>query len=189
MGRYDKEVLSVIELLKQSEKNEFQEICSDIFNSYERMKELLIIEHTIPEIINRLYLIQQSDTFEKQKELILRLINDLQPRLYDQNQLVELASNISNNCISLLSTLYKISVTDIIEITKNIYIKKNSFYGDIWYNRKEEGICRDMGRKIVRLSSVLNDNPSKDENETLYDTLCDLINYCCLMITYAVYIH
>lgn len=62
-------------------------------------------------------------------------------------------------------------------------IEKNIYYGDIWYKRGRVGVCRDMGRKIVRFrkfhSMVL------ESREDAIDNLIDLLNYCVFYIVLA----
>ena len=69
-----------------------------------------------------------------------------------------------------------------------LYQEKNDFYGDIWPNRRESGLCLDMGRKIVRIQGFLDNSLGESTAETMLDTLLDLVNYCNLIKVYLTYI-
>lgn len=188
MGKFDKEVLYEINNFMPSNYTNCQEIYRDLLDKYETMKKLLIVDISVPGLLRKLNIIKLSTDFIVQKQLLEQLIEELQPQLYERDEIIGLVSNIASDCISLISIFRKIPVSEILQNVANIYVQKNGFYGDVWYGRKETGICIDMGRKVVRLEGIFDKNLSPNKEETLYDTLSDLINYCSLMTVYIKYI-
>lgn len=193
MGRYDKEIIGTMhKFLPASEpQKSIEALARDLFNSYSLMKSMLLKEVFVPDLLRKLDSIISSNNFNDMRSLLEQLIFELQGQLYDNNDIISLASNIAGDCISLLQILYNKTLEEIITATVKIYQNKNSFYGDVWYNRLETGICLDMGRKIIRLDHLLKKSNFENQvrEESFYDTILDLINYCCLMIVFVKYIN
>jgi hypothetical protein len=63
-----------------------------------------------------------------------------------------------------------------------LFIKKNTDYGDAFANYGPVGVIVRMGDKIQRLVSVSNNNISLVNTESLRDTLIDLHNYSAMAI-------
>ncbi len=63
-----------------------------------------------------------------------------------------------------------------------LFIKKNTDYGDAFANYGPVGVIVRMGDKIQRLISVSNNNISLVNTESLRDTLIDLHNYSAMAI-------
>lgn len=63
-----------------------------------------------------------------------------------------------------------------------LFIKKNTDYGDAFATYGTIGVIVRMGDKIQRLISVTNKGVSLVDNESLRDTLIDLYNYAAMGI-------
>jgi len=63
-----------------------------------------------------------------------------------------------------------------------LFIKKNTDYGDAFATYGTVGVIVRMGDKIQRLISVTNKGVSLVDNESLRDTLIDLYNYAAMGI-------
>lgn len=63
-----------------------------------------------------------------------------------------------------------------------LFIKKNTDYGDAFAIYGTVGVIVRMGDKIQRLISVTNKGVSLIDNESLRDTLIDLYNYSAMGI-------
>ena len=63
-----------------------------------------------------------------------------------------------------------------------LFIKKNTDYGDAFATYGTVGVIVRMGDKIQRLISVTNKGVSLVDNESLRDTLIDLYNYSAMGI-------
>lgn len=63
----------------------------------------------------------------------------------------------------------------------DLFLKKNSDYGDAFANFGTVGVIVRIGDKISRLSSI-NTNQIKIETETMRDTLLDLHNYSAMAL-------
>ena len=63
-----------------------------------------------------------------------------------------------------------------------LFIKKNTDYGDAFATYGTVGVIVRMGDKIQRLLSVSNKGVSLVDNESLRDTLIDLHNYAAMGI-------
>lgn len=92
------------------------------------------------------------------------------------------------NSIGTIQVSCNIEKEEILNKVWKLYQEKNDFYGDIWYNRKESGLCLDMGRKIVRIQGFVDNSLGESTAESMFDTLLDLVNYCNLMSVYLIYI-
>ena len=62
-----------------------------------------------------------------------------------------------------------------------LFLKKNSDYGDAFANFGTVGVIVRIGDKISRLSSI-STNQIKIETETMRDTLLDLHNYSAMAL-------
>ena len=63
-----------------------------------------------------------------------------------------------------------------------LFIKKNTDYGDAFANYGPVGVIVRMGDKIQRFLSISNKGVSLVDNESLRDTLIDLHNYAAMAI-------
>ena len=63
----------------------------------------------------------------------------------------------------------------------DLFLKKNSDYGDAFANFGTVGVIVRIGDKISRLSSI-STNQIKIETETMRDTLLDLHNYSAMAL-------
>ena len=63
-----------------------------------------------------------------------------------------------------------------------LFIKKNSDYGDAFANYGAIGVLVRMGDKIQRLQSITSKNISLVNDEKIRDTLIDLHNYSAMAI-------
>lgn len=188
MGLYDAEIkksLFDVEIIALSST---KIMLNNIINAYTEMKSKLILEIPLQDLLKMLHNIKYADTIEKQKALFEKLICDLEEHQYSRSQILRLLNIIMVNAIGTIQVLCKIEKEEILNKVWKLYKEKNSFYGDIWYNRKESGLCLDMGRKIVRIQGFVDDYLEESTDETMFDTLLDLVNYCNLMNVYLIYI-
>lgn len=66
--------------------------------------------------------------------------------------------------------------------TLNLFIKKNTDYGDAFATYGPVGVIVRMGDKIQRLISINNSGVTLIDNESIRDTLIDLHNYAAMAI-------
>jgi hypothetical protein len=79
----------------------------------------------------------------------------------------------------------EVRVSQLITVQKeglNLFIKKNTDYGDAFANYGPIGVIVRMGDKIQRLISVTNSGVNLINTESLRDTLIDLHNYAAMAI-------
>lgn len=88
------------------------------------------------------------------------------------------------NSIGTIQMSCNMKKEEILNKVWQLYQEKNNFYGDIWYNRRESGLCLDMGRKIVRIQGFADNSFGGSFAESMFDTLLDLVNYCNLVNVY-----
>ena len=139
-------------------------------------------------ILEKLLLIKFEKDKEQQKKLFNNLISELQNNESNVNEITGLLNTIISNALSMSRTLCGIEEREMLDKVWMLYQEKNRFYGDIWYSRRETGLCLDMGRKIVRIEGFMNRSHEHTSRETIYDTMLDLVNYCILMKVYLQYI-
>jgi len=79
----------------------------------------------------------------------------------------------------------EVRVSQLITVQKeglDLFIKKNTDYGDAFANYGPIGVIVRMGDKIQRLISVTNSGVNLINTESLRDTLIDLHNYAAMAI-------
>ncbi len=62
-------------------------------------------------------------------------------------------------------------------------LQKNVYYGDMWYKRGIIGVCRDMGRKIIRINNI--HSMIVENKEDALDNIIDLVIFCVFYIVLA----
>jgi len=65
---------------------------------------------------------------------------------------------------------------------KQLFVKKNTDYGDAFANYGPIGVLVRIGDKIQRLSSITKNKVQFVDNESIRDTLIDLHNYSAMAI-------
>ncbi len=184
MGLYDTEIkkkLFDVEIIGLSNT---KIMLNNIINAYTEMKSKLIVEIPLQDLLRMLHDIKYADTMEKQIELFEKLLCDLEEHQYNKNRILKLLNIIMANAIRIIQVSCNIEKKEILNKVWKLYKEKNNFYGDIWYNRKESGLCLDMGRKIVRIQGFVDNFLGESTTESMFDTLLDLVNYCNLMYVY-----
>lgn len=188
MGLYDAEIKKNLFDCEIIELANTETMLNSIINAYTEMKKKLIVEMPLQDLIKKLLEIKYADTKEKQKEHFEKLLYDLEEYQYTQNQILGLINIIMTNSVGTIQVSCDMKKEEILNKVWELYQDKNDFYGDIWYNRKESGLCLDMGRKIVRIQGFVDNSLGKSTAEPMFDTLLDLVNYCNLMSVYLMYI-
>jgi len=81
--------------------------------------------------------------------------------------------------------MYEFRINQMNDVQKEaleLFIKKNTDYGDAFATYGTVGVIVRMGDKIQRLISVTNKGVSLVDNESVRDTLIDLYNYAAMGI-------
>ena len=159
-----------------------------IIDVYEEMRSKLIVEIPLQDLLKKLLDIKYADTIEKQTEYFEEMLCELKEHQYTQSQILRLLDIIIVNSIGTIQVSCNMKKEEILNKVWELYQEKNDFYGDIWPNRRESGLCLDMGRKIVRIQGFLDNSLGESTAETMLDTLLDLVNYCNLIKVYLTYI-
>lgn len=189
MGLYDAEIKKSLFDCGVTESSNVKTMLNSIINAYTEMKSKLIVEIPLQDLMKKLLDIKYADTIEKQTEHFEKLLCDLEEHQYTQNQILRLLDIIRVNSVGAIQVSCNMEKEEILNKVWKLYQEKNDFYGDIWYNRKESGLCLDMGRKIVRIQGFVDNSLEESTSESMFDTLLDLINYCNLMNVYLTYIN
>lgn len=188
MGLYDAEIRKNLFDCEIIELSNIETMLYSIINAYTEMKNKLIVEIPLQDLLKKLLEIKYADTKERQIEHFEELLCDLEEHQYTKNQILSLLNVIMVNSIGTIQVSCNIEKEEILNKVWKLYQEKNDFYGDIWYNRKESGLCLDMGRKIVRIQGFVDNSLGESTAESMFDTLLDLVNYCNLMSVYLIYI-
>ncbi|MBR0280497.1 MAG: hypothetical protein IJQ81_02765 [Oscillibacter sp.] len=184
MGKYDHEVLEKLLQAKATDICTLDVLILNITRAYRDMRAKVVVSLNTEDVLERLLAIRKEPQTEKQKLLLDRYIDDLRNCRYNEDEIISFLDIIVSSSLTVARILFDIEPPDIIDKAWKLYQEKNSFYGDIWYNRKETGLCIDMGRKIVRLEGLANGVLAPSAVETTIDTILDMINYCILMKVY-----
>lgn len=136
-----------------------------------------MIETYVPDVIHQLEIIKNATPIVKDV-LIEEYITQLNRNTYLADDIVKYCHSIVSSILYWISSKTNYSCEDAIQAIFEIYERKNLQYGDAWFKHGEIGICRDMGRKMLRLSNA------HDNAGDLTNTYFDIINYCAFMIVY-----
>lgn len=188
MGLYDAEIKKGLFDCGIIELSNIETMLNSIIDAYTEMKNKLIVEIPLQDLLKKLLEIKYADTIEKQIEHFEKLLYDLEKHQYTKKQILRLINIIMVNSIGTIQVSCDMEKKEILNKVWELYQDKNDFYGDIWYNRKESGLCLDMGRKIVRIQGFVDNSLGESTAESMFDTLLDLVNYCNLMSVYLIYI-
>lgn len=188
MGLYDVEIKKSLFDCGIIESSDTKTMLNRIIDSYKEMRSKLIVEIPLQDLLKKLIDIKYADTIEKQTEYFEKMLCELEEHQYTQNQILRLLDIIIVNSIGTIQVSCNMKKEEILNKVWELYQEKNSFYGDIWYIRKESGLCLDMGRKIVRIQGFVDNSLGGSTTETMLDTLLDLVNYCNLIKVYLTYV-
>ena len=188
MGLYDAEIKKSLFDCGIIESSNTKTMLIRIIDVYEEMRSKLIVEIPLQDLLKKLLDIKYADTIEKQTEYFEEMLCELKEHQYTQSQILRLLDIIIVNSIGTIQVSCNMKKEEILNKVWELYQEKNDFYGDIWPNRRESGLCLDMGRKIVRIQGFLDNSLGESTAETMLDTLLDLVNYCNLIKVYLTYI-
>ena len=174
MGLYDAEIKKSLFDCGIIESSNTKTMLIRIIDVYEEMRSKLIVEIPLQDLLKKLLDIKYADTIKEHQ--------------YTQSQILRLLDIIIVNSIGTIQVSCNMKKEEILNKVWELYQEKNDFYGDIWPNRRESGLCLDMGRKIVRIQGFLDNSLGESTAETMLDTLLDLVNYCNLIKVYLTYI-
>lgn len=184
MGLYDNEIKKNLFNVEIDEPSSIENMLSNIVNVYTEMKAMLIFEIPAQDLLKKLLDIKYADTPEQQKDLFEKMLRNLYDHQYNKTETLKKVNKLMVNAIGTIQKSCNMNKDEILNKVWLLYKEKNDFYGDIWYKRKESGLCLDMGRKIVRIQGFIDNSLVDSTAETMFDTLLDLINYCNLMNVY-----
>ncbi len=188
MGLYDVEIKKSLFDCGIIELSNIKTMLNRIIDTYKEMRSKLIVEIPLQDLLKKLLDIKYADTIEKQTEYFEKMLCELEEHQYTKNQILRLLDIIIVNSIGTIQVSCNMKKEEILNKVWKLYQEKNDFYGDIWYNRKESGLCLDMGRKVVRVQGFVDNSLGESTAETMLDTLLDLANYCNLIKVYITYI-
>ena len=179
MGLYDREIEQELLAFCQIKPQQLDFI--NIKNIYDEMKRNILVEVYIPDVIHQLEDIQNAPSFQKDA-LINQYIDDLHHKVPLPSDIISYSNTIVAAIAYWIEKCTPYTVEESVHIIYQVYQKKNKQYGDAWFKHGDVGICRDMGRKMLRL---VNSDNSKDD---LTNTFFDIIDYCAFMNVYQKFI-
>lgn len=188
MGKYDSMIAKELYDAKPSASQDIKISTNCLLTAYKKLKAKVLVEIYPQDILEKLLKIKSEQDANKKNLLLNNLITELKADTYSESELYTLLNTIISNVLTLSKMLCGIEAQEMLDKVWALYQEKNGFYGDIWYNRRETGLCLDMGRKIVRIEGLMSETLTSSDNETICDTLLDLINYCTLMKVYLQFI-
>lgn len=183
MGKYDREIERTFNHIEKLETTYYSP--KDFSSLYQNLYEATIPNVDIENFCQKLSVLLTFDNIDEIKSEIRQLLkfyscDDDSSKIDLSIQIVE---DLSMSIKHLAMEDLFITNKDFIDLAYQKQIEKNTYYGDIWYKRGRIGVCRDMGRKIVRLrkfhSMVL------ESRDDAIDNLIDLLNYCVFYIVLA----
>lgn len=183
MGQYDKEIaetFNYIEILNTNiyEPEEFsflyKQLCSSTTPSVD-----------IESLCQKLNTLLGSDSIVEIKNNIHELVEQLNSNLYSPRLDIGIlfAEYLAMSCKQFAIQHFSLSASEFIKLAYDKQLQKNAYYGDMWHVRGIIGVCRDMGRKIIRISHI-HSMIAKNEEDAL-DNIIDLVIFCVFYIVLA----
>lgn len=183
MGKYDKEINTIFKYIEQLETTYY--IPEDFSYLYNKLYEVTVPEMDTEIFSQKLAELLELDNIDVIKTKIRQLL-EFDSCVIDCSKInmgVKIVEYLSMSIKHLAMQELSINNKVFVNMAYKKQIEKNIYYGDIWYKRGRIGVCRDMGRKIVRFKkfhSMVIENP-KDAT----DNLIDLLNYCVFYMVLA----
>lgn len=153
----------------------------EIKTTYDELKSGLMVELYAPDVIRKLETIRCASSEEKDTLLTL-YIAELNKNRLTSASIIDFSNKIASSILFWISTSTHFSIEEALSCVYSTYLVKNQRYGDSWFKHGDLGICRDMGRKMLRLINV--ENSGDDVTNTFFD----IINYCAFLNVYQKYI-
>jgi|GEM_PF-6085771 len=183
LGKYDKEITMAFNYIEQLETTYYSP--EEFSTLYQKLYEATIPDIDIENLCQKLSGLLILKNIGEIKTEIQRIIefNNYDAGFLKLDTSVKMVEYLSMSIKHLAFSELSLNEKDFIDLAYNKQIKKNAYYGDIWYKRGRVGVCRDMGRKVVRFRKfhlmVL------ENREDALDNLIDLLNYCVFYIVLA----
>ena len=183
MGKYDKEIGEAFSYIARLDTKiyspeEFPDlynrICSstipevDVEFLYRELSDLLCLDH-IDEIKNRISALLKSLRCEVHSS--------------EWNIGIQAAEYLAMSCKQIAQTKLCLETDVFIKMSYEKQCQKNAYYGDKWHLRGIIGVCRDMGRKIIRMSNI--QTMIEENKEDALDNVMDLLIFCVFYIVLA----
>lgn len=183
MGQYDKEIAEVFNYIESLNTNfytpdEFSFLYKQLCNLTTMSVDVELICQELANLLDLASIVEIKDRIRK---LVGQLKSDHNlPRLDDG---IHFAEYLAMSCKQLAIQHFSLHASEFINLAYVRQLQKNAYYGDKWHLRGIVGVCRDMGRKIVRLSN-LDSMIAKNEEDAL-DNIIDLVIFCVFYIVLA----
>lgn len=179
MGLYDVEIKN--ELKNFLDLTPLAMNYTEIKDTYDELKSGLMVEVYAPDIIRKLEAIRCAPLEDKDTLLAL-YITELNKNILASTSIIDFSNKIASSILYWISTSTHYSIEEALSCVYKTYLVKNQRYGDSWFKHGDLGICRDMGRKMLRLVNVEN------SGDDMTNTFLDIIDYCAFMNVYQKYI-
>lgn len=178
MGKYDKEIEKVFSYIRNLETT----YCppEELGSLYQQLYATTIPGIDAENLCQKLSTLLMLEDIKDIKVEIKRLMKTYSYDMIQTEQCLKIVECLAMSIKHLAINELSIDLNNFIDIAYKKQAEKNAYYGDIWYKRGLIGVCRDMGRKIVRFKNfnlMVTENP-----EDVLDNLIDLLNYCVFYI-------
>lgn len=152
MGKYDLEIQQELLSFSTSSVGNLSELQKNIYVSHSELNASLQDNVSKKDVLS--YLDEIENSLKRSEHLsILAKIRAIVQKQKSNKEIALSSTSIASGVLEIATTITGLLPREITSRAFQIYRQKNEFYGDIWYNRGAQGICLDMGRKIVRLGS------------------------------------
>lgn len=183
MGQYDKEIAEVFNYIESLNTNVYT---PDEFSFlYKQLCNSTTTSVDIEFVCQELNILLKSASIVEIKDKILKLVEQLTSDQYSPRLDIGIhyAEYLAMSCKQLAMQHFSLHTSEFVKLAYDKQLQKNAYYGDKWHLRGIVGVCRDMGRKIIRISNI--DSMITKNGEDTLDNIIDLVIFCVFYIVLA----
>ena len=185
MGAYDQQIKEELESFRPSATSDLSKIQREIYRLYTALNV------SLQDNISKTDVLSYMDDIEKSMDgnFVLSTLNKIRGAIqkrHSNEKILFSSTCMASGILEIAMEASRLSYQEIANKAFQTYLQKNEFYGDIWHKRGAQGICLDMGRKVVRLSNF--PLSSHNKTEDILDTCTDNLNFCSFLNVYIKHI-
>ena len=183
MGQYDKEIADVFNYIEKLNTRVYTP--EEFSFLYKQLCSSTTPNVDIELLCQELNTLLDSENIVEIKSKIHELLEQLNSELYSPRLDIGIlaAEYLAMSCKQLALQYFSLHANEFIVLAADKQLQKNVYYGDMWYKRGIIGVCRDMGRKIIRINNI--HSMIVENKEDALDNIIYLVIFCVFYIVLA----
>lgn len=178
MGKYDDQVKKAMEKMQPIMSRDSCEAAIEVARGYQVICGSTLNSISRSQVLSDLYRLQENVENGAFQQVFKEIID--QYKMYHSDEAISSALKIGSIILGIAKGELGIQTTDFSFKAYSKYLVKNEYYGDVWYKRGLEGVCTDMGRKIIRIRQL--PKMLADSIDDALDNLLDTYIFCAFFL-------